>query len=53
MMKAFAHRVLILAAVLGFLAPVYAVDLAVTGAWKLLSFYWFLREQSEGRKQDA
>ena len=37
MMKAFAHRVLILAAVLGCLAPVYAVDLAVPGAWKLLS----------------
>ena len=37
-MKAFAHWVLVLAAVLGIIAPVYAEDVSIVGAWKLISF---------------
>jgi hypothetical protein len=38
MMKSFARWVLVLAAALGTITPVHAVDLSVLGAWKLLSF---------------
>jgi Lipocalin-like domain len=37
-MRSLAHWVLVLAAVLATITPVYAVDLSVLGAWKLLSF---------------
>ena len=37
-MKSFAHWVLVLAAVLGIIAPVYAEDVSILGAWKLTSF---------------
>jgi hypothetical protein len=37
-MKSYANLVLVLAAVLGIIAPAYADDVHVLGAWKLLSF---------------
>ena len=37
-MKSFARWVLVLAAALGFIAPVYAENVSILGAWKLLSF---------------
>lgn len=37
-MKSFAHRVLVLAAVLGIIAPVYGEDVSILGAWKLTEF---------------
>ena len=37
-MKSFARGVLVLAAVLGIIAPVYAENVSILGAWKLISF---------------
>jgi lipocalin-like protein len=37
-MNALGHRILLLAAALGVVAPAHAADLSVVGTWKLLSF---------------